>query len=41
MSAVAVVVLFICCALIIRALGTREQARARQIVVIDAYRARR
>lgn len=28
MSAVAVVVLFICCALIIRALGAREQARA-------------
>ncbi|MGY2086681.1 hypothetical protein [Nocardia gipuzkoensis] len=30
MSAVAVVVLFVCCALIIRALGAREQARARR-----------
>ncbi len=41
MSAVAVVVLFVCCALIIRALGAREQARARQAVVVEANHARR
>ncbi|WP_280250016.1 hypothetical protein [Nocardia abscessus] len=41
MSAVAVVVLFVCCALIIRALAAREQARARQAVVVEANHARR
>ncbi|WP_281180094.1 hypothetical protein [Nocardia amamiensis] len=41
MLATAVVVGFICCALIIRLLGAREQARGPQAVVIEAEVARR
>ncbi|WP_330234499.1 hypothetical protein OHA40_25290 [Nocardia sp. NBC_00508] len=41
MSAVAIVVGFVCCALIIRTLATREQARYSQPVVIELEGARR
>ncbi|WP_281032455.1 hypothetical protein [Nocardia pneumoniae] len=41
MSAVAIVVGFVCCALIIRAFGAREQARRPRPVVIEVEGARR
>ncbi len=41
MSAVAVVVGFVCCALVIRVLGAREQSTCRQSVVIEMESARR
>ncbi|MEU2030077.1 hypothetical protein [Nocardia amamiensis] len=40
MSAVAIVAGFVCCALIIRALGVRDQARCAQPVVIEVEDAR-
>ncbi|MGQ4597481.1 hypothetical protein [Nocardia sp. R6R-6] len=41
MSAITLVVGFVCCALIIRALGMREQARYSQPVAIEVDGARR
>ncbi|MFI9415221.1 hypothetical protein [Nocardia gamkensis] len=41
MSAVAIVAGFVCCALVMRVLGAREQARCAQPVAIEAEGARR